>query len=83
MTENSRGGWQGLLQRTPRWLIVLVVGITWAAVQLTCAVPGPGPEGSAARRRPAKLLSTTGNEPVTPDIARPLALDRSRRWGLR
>lgn len=34
MTDNSTSRWQELFRRAPRWLIVLVVGIGWAAIQL-------------------------------------------------
>lgn len=34
MTADSRGGWQGLLRRTPEWLIVLVIATGWVALQL-------------------------------------------------
>jgi hypothetical protein len=34
MTENSGDRWKELLRRAPRWLIVVVVAIGWAAIQL-------------------------------------------------
>jgi hypothetical protein len=34
MTGDSRGGWQGLVRRTPLWILVLVFAIAWAALQL-------------------------------------------------
>jgi hypothetical protein len=34
VTENPNGRWLRLLRRPPRWLIVLVIAVVWAAMQL-------------------------------------------------
>lgn len=34
MTADPRGGWQGLVRRTPLWILVLVIATPYAAVQL-------------------------------------------------
>ncbi|SFT40813.1 hypothetical protein [Arthrobacter sp. ov118] len=34
MTENSKRTWQGLVRRTPVWILVLVIATAWAALQL-------------------------------------------------
>ncbi|MET1156393.1 hypothetical protein [Arthrobacter sp.] len=34
MTADPRGGWQGLVRRTPLWILVLVFAVVWAALQL-------------------------------------------------
>ena len=34
MAENSTGGWQGVLQRTPRWVFGLVIAVAWPVMIL-------------------------------------------------
>lgn len=34
MTGDSRGGWRGLVRRTPMWILVLVIAAPYAALQL-------------------------------------------------
>jgi hypothetical protein len=34
VTENSKRTWQGLVRRTPVWILVLVIATAWAALQL-------------------------------------------------
>jgi hypothetical protein len=34
VTENSKRTWQGLVRRTPLWILVLVIATAWAALQL-------------------------------------------------
>lgn len=34
MTADPRGGWRGLVRRTPLWILVLVIATPYAAVQL-------------------------------------------------
>ena len=34
MTADSRRGWQGLVRRTPLWILVLVIATAYAALQL-------------------------------------------------
>jgi uncharacterized membrane protein YphA (DoxX/SURF4 family) len=34
MTENSTGGWQGLLRRAPRWVVGLVIAVAWSVMIL-------------------------------------------------
>jgi uncharacterized membrane protein YhaH (DUF805 family) len=34
MTDDSRGGWKGLVRRTPLWILVLVIAAAYAALQL-------------------------------------------------